>query len=78
MPTPAVRSTSALRKVKDREAEMEEMERKWKEQNERIMAETPQGEMEPLPASAEAASSDTDAADANEPSRVSDVERKDS
>ena len=32
-----------------REAEMEEMERKWKEQNERIMAETPQGEMGPLP-----------------------------
>ncbi|MCB2085656.1 MAG: twin-arginine translocase subunit TatB [Sphingomonadaceae bacterium] len=61
-----------------REAEMEEMERKWKEQNERIMAETPQGEMEPLPASAEAAASDTDAADANEPSRVSDAERKDS
>ncbi|MXP47236.1 twin-arginine translocase subunit TatB [Altererythrobacter luteolus] len=32
-----------------REAEMEDMERKWKEQNERIMAETPQGEMRPLP-----------------------------
>ncbi|MFZ1743390.1 MAG: Sec-independent protein translocase protein TatB [Pontixanthobacter sp.] len=31
-----------------REAEMEEMERKWKEQNARIMAETPADEMGPL------------------------------
>ncbi len=43
-----------------REAELEEMERKWKEQNAQIMAQTPEGEMAPLPesksASAEAAS----------------------
>nr|WP_137676317.1 Sec-independent protein translocase protein TatB [Parerythrobacter lutipelagi] len=42
-----------------REAEMEEMEEKWKAQNARIMAETPAGEMGPLPppdgASAESA-----------------------
>ena len=45
-----------------REAEMEEMERNWRERNARIMAEHPAGEMEPLadpnappPASAEAA-----------------------
>lgn len=38
-----------------REAEMEDMERKWKEQNAKIMAETPNGEMEPLPSSAESA-----------------------
>lgn len=31
-----------------REAEMEEMEKKWKEQNAKIMAETPDGEMGPL------------------------------
>ena len=31
-----------------REAEMEEMEKKWKEQNAKIMAETPTGEMGPL------------------------------
>ncbi|GAA4643194.1 hypothetical protein GCM10023115_11540 [Pontixanthobacter gangjinensis] len=31
-----------------REAEMEEMEKKWKEQNAKIMAETPEGEMGPL------------------------------
>jgi len=33
-----------------REAEMEDMDKKWKEQNERIMAETPQAEMGPLDA----------------------------
>lgn len=33
-----------------REAEMEDMEKKWKEQNAKIMAETPEGEMGPLPA----------------------------
>lgn len=45
-----------------REAEMEEMERNWRERNAKIMAEHPAGEMEPLadpaappPASAEAA-----------------------
>lgn len=38
-----------------REAEMEDMEKKWKEQNAKIMAETPHGEMEPLPADAESA-----------------------
>ena len=45
-----------------REAEMEEMERTWRERNARIMAEHPTGEMAPLPdnpspapASAEAA-----------------------
>lgn len=45
-----------------REAEMEEMERTWRERNAKIMAEHPAGEMEPLardarpaPASAEAA-----------------------
>ena len=32
-----------------REAEMEEMERKWKEKNAKIMAETPEGEMGALP-----------------------------
>lgn len=32
-----------------REAEMEDIERKWKEQNARIMAETPADEMGPLP-----------------------------
>ncbi|MXO89508.1 Sec-independent protein translocase protein TatB [Pontixanthobacter aquaemixtae] len=32
-----------------REAELEEMEKKWKEQNAKIMAETPEGEMGPLP-----------------------------
>lgn len=31
-----------------REAEMEDMEKKWQEQNARIMAETPEGEMGPL------------------------------
>lgn len=31
-----------------REAEMEDMEKKWKEQNERIMAQHPQGEMQPI------------------------------
>lgn len=31
-----------------REAEMEEMEKKWKEQNEKIMAETPSAEMQPI------------------------------
>ncbi|MDN3646059.1 Sec-independent protein translocase protein TatB [Pontixanthobacter aestiaquae] len=34
-----------------REAEMEDMEKKWKEQNAKIMAETPSGEMGPLPES---------------------------
>ena len=34
-----------------REAELEEMEKKWQERNARIMADTPQGEMEPLAAS---------------------------
>ncbi|WP_209347003.1 Sec-independent protein translocase protein TatB [Pontixanthobacter sp. CEM42] len=34
-----------------REAEMEDMEKKWKEQNAKIMAETPAGEMGPLPES---------------------------
>lgn len=34
-----------------REAEMEDMEKKWKEQNAKIMAETPEGEMGPLHAS---------------------------
>lgn len=38
-----------------REAEMEDMEKKWKEQNAKIMAETPHSEMEPLPADAESA-----------------------
>ena len=32
-----------------REAELEEMERKWREQNERIMADHPGNEMQPLP-----------------------------
>ena len=45
-----------------REAEMEEMERKWKEQNARIMAETPDDEMgaqraDGMASSAEAAAS---------------------
>lgn len=31
-----------------REAEMEEMDRKWRERNEKIMAEHPQDEMQPL------------------------------
>ena len=31
-----------------REAEMEEMERKWKEQNEAVMKTHPQSEMEPI------------------------------
>src|SRR5688572_5205907 len=31
-----------------REAEMEDMEKKWKEQNERVMAEHPSAEMEPI------------------------------
>ena len=31
-----------------REAEMEEMEKKWKEQNERVMAEHPSAEMQPI------------------------------
>ena len=31
-----------------REAEMEEMEKKWKEQNEKIMAENPSAEMQPI------------------------------
>lgn len=34
-----------------REAEMEDMEKQWKEQNAKIMAETPDGEMGPLPGS---------------------------
>lgn len=53
-----------------REAEMEDMERKWKEQNARIMAESPgdagenaasgeSAEMQPLAASAEAAQSNS-------------------
>jgi sec-independent protein translocase protein TatB len=33
-----------------REAEMEEMEKTWRERNAKIMAEHPQGEMEPIPA----------------------------
>lgn len=33
-----------------REAEMEEMEKKWKEQNEKIMAEHPSAEMQPIDA----------------------------
>ncbi len=36
-----------------REAELEEMERKWREQNERIMADHPGNEMQPLPAPAD-------------------------
>ncbi|MGB7373733.1 Sec-independent protein translocase protein TatB [Pontixanthobacter sp.] len=36
-----------------REAEMEDMEKKWKEQNARIMAETPAGEMGPLETAAD-------------------------
>ncbi|MDD3800414.1 MAG: Sec-independent protein translocase protein TatB [Novosphingobium sp.] len=32
-----------------REAELEEMEKKWREQNEQIMAAHPHAEMEPLP-----------------------------
>lgn len=51
-----------------REAEMEEMERKWKEQNERIMAQTPEGEMGPLPdASASSAEGATRGPDNEDP-----------
>jgi sec-independent protein translocase protein TatB len=35
-----------------REAELEEMEKKWRAENERIMREFPQGESPPLPAEA--------------------------
>lgn len=38
-----------------REAEMEDMEKKWKEQNAKIMAEHPDTEMQPIAATAESA-----------------------
>lgn len=38
-----------------REAEMEDMEKKWKEQNAKIMAEHPDTEMQPIAATAETA-----------------------
>ena len=41
-----------------REAEMEDMEREWKERNAQIMAQTPTGEMEPAPAPDAGASED--------------------
>ena len=47
-----------------REAEMEEMERKWKERNAQIMRDHPDDEMRPLPAPApDGASHDPDADD---------------
>lgn len=57
-----------------REAEMEEMERNWRERNAKIMAEQPAGEMEPLAdgaapaaASAEAAAAKAKAGAADKP-----------
>lgn len=41
-----------------REAEMEEMEQKWKDKNEEIMKATPPGEMGPLPDAENSAPSD--------------------
>ncbi|WP_114520568.1 Sec-independent protein translocase protein TatB [Altererythrobacter sp. ZODW24] len=41
-----------------REAEMEEMEQKWKDKNEEIMKATPEGEMGPLPDAENSAPSD--------------------
>lgn len=38
-----------------REAELEDMEKQWKERNAKIMADTPEAAMEPLAASAESA-----------------------
>ena len=48
-----------------REAEMEDMEKKWKEQNAKIMAETPQGEMGPLSSANAEAATDANAAPSN-------------
>lgn len=64
-----------------REAEMEDMERKWKEQNARIMAESPgdagehsasgeSADMQPLAASAEAAQSELPGAEPTTPSKA--------
>lgn len=48
-----------------REAEMEDMEKKWKEQNAKIMAETPEGEMGPLPSANAESAADANAAPLN-------------
>lgn len=45
-----------------REAEMEEMERTWRERNAKIMAEHPAGEMEPLARDAKPAAASAEAA----------------
>lgn len=45
-----------------REAEMEEMERTWRERNAKIMAEHPTGEMEPLAREAQPAAASAEAA----------------
>ncbi len=46
-----------------REAEMEDMEKKWQEQNAKIMAETPAAEMVPLPEMQEDTAQDAPSAD---------------
>lgn len=51
-----------------REAEMEEMEKKWRAQNARIMAEHPSGQMEPLDHGEAAAESRADRPDADDAS----------
>ncbi|MEW4448611.1 Sec-independent protein translocase protein TatB [Qipengyuania sp. JC766] len=49
-----------------REAEMEEMERKWKEKNAKIMAETPEGEMGALPTAESRAAPKADKAETSQ------------
>lgn len=68
-----------------REAELEEMERKWREQNEAIMRANPQlpvsgpagDEMAPLPTSAEAALASIEPGSAREYAQIADAQAED-
>lgn len=56
-----------------REAEMEDMEKQWRDQNARIMAQHPQQEMQPLEEGAASAESRSEPGDASEDSLKSDT-----
>ena len=53
-----------------REAELEEMEKEWKARNAKIMAESPDTQMQPQSASAEAASKARTDVEAGEPENI--------
>ncbi|OCC25226.1 twin arginine-targeting protein translocase TatB [Croceicoccus estronivorus] len=56
-----------------REAEMEEMEKKWREQNEQIMAAHPGAEMQPLPPSKTPAGSENETSPATDGTPVAEA-----